>query len=88
MYVSNKGWEFYIWFALWTSEPAWHIGESSILFYQVINRVKMAEGQKIPFSKIINVIVKTPKEKIDIEIEEDASIKDVSPFYPVLYFCC
>lgn len=60
----------------------------SILFYQVINRVKMAEGQKIPSSKIINVIVKTPKEKIDIEIEEDASIKDVSPFYPVLYFCC
>lgn len=58
----------------------------SVLSSQVINRVKMAEGQEIPNSKI-NVIVKTPKEKIDIEIEEDASIKDVSPFYAVLYFC-
>lgn len=44
----------------------------------------MAEGQKNPLK--INIIVKTPKEKVDIQIEEDASIKDVSPFYPVLYF--
>lgn len=86
MKVSNKGWEFYIWFVLWTSEPAWHIGESSILFYQVINQETMAEGQKNPLK--INIIVKTPKEKVDIQIEEDASIKDVSPFYPVLYFQC
>lgn len=46
----------------------------------------MAEGQEK--SNKINVIVKTPKEKVDIEIEEDASIKDVSSFYPVLYFQC
>lgn len=46
----------------------------------------MAEGQKNPLK--INIIVKTPKEKVDIQIEEDASIKDVSPFYPVLYFQC
>lgn len=43
----------------------------------------MAEGRDK-----INVIVKTPKEKVTIEIEEDASIKDVSSFYPVLYFQC
>lgn len=45
----------------------------------------MAEGQQ---NNKITVIVKTPKEKVDIEIEEDASIKDVSSFYPVLYFQC
>lgn len=45
----------------------------------------MAEGREI---KKIVVIVKTPKEKLDIQIEEDASIKDVSSFYPVLYFQC
>lgn len=37
---------------------------------------KMAEGQDT--SKKINLTVKTPKEKQTIEVEENASIKDVS----------
>lgn len=43
----------------------------------------MAEGQDT--RKKITVNVKTPKEKQSIEIEEDASIKDVSflILYPV-----
>jgi hypothetical protein len=36
---------------------------------------KMAEGQES--SKKINLTVKTPKEKQTIEVEENASIKDV-----------
>lgn len=36
----------------------------------------MAEGQETPNK--INITVKTPKEKVTIEVEEDASIKDVS----------
>ena len=35
----------------------------------------MAEGQEA--SKKINLTVKTPKEKQTIEVEENASIKDV-----------
>lgn len=43
----------------------------------VIQLSKMAEGQE-ESSKKITVTVKTPKEKQLVEIEEDASIKDVS----------
>lgn len=43
----------------------------------------MAEGQDT--RKKITVNVKTPKEKQTVEIEEDASIKDVR--FSILYLC-
>lgn len=43
----------------------------------------MAEGQEKPNK--INITVKTPKEKVTIEVEEDASIKDVSKINILLY---
>jgi hypothetical protein len=53
----------------------------------------MAEGQDT--SKKINLTVKTPKEKQTIEVEENASIKDVCMdvcmfslvFYIYIVFC-
>jgi hypothetical protein len=53
----------------------------------------MAEGQDT--SKKINLTVKTPKEKQTIEVEENASIKDVCTndcmfslvFYIAIVFC-
>lgn len=38
----------------------------------------MAEGQEESQKKLITILVKTPKEKQSIEIEEDASVTDVS----------
>lgn len=43
----------------------------------------MAEGQDSSQKKIITITIKTPKEKQSVEIEEDASIKDVST--PAIY---
>lgn len=38
----------------------------------------MAEAQQESEKKLITIVVKTPKEKQNIEIEEDASVTDVS----------
>lgn len=45
---------------------------------------KMAEGQEEP--KKITITVKTPKEKQQVEIEEDADIKKVSTASETLAF--
>jgi hypothetical protein len=53
----------------------------------------MAEGQET--SKKLNLTVKTPKEKQTVEVEENASIKDVCitscmcdiMFYVYIIFC-
>lgn len=42
------------------------------------NSIAMAEGQEESQKKLITILVKTPKEKQSIEIEEDASVTDVS----------
>jgi hypothetical protein len=55
------------------------IGFISTPIQRVIQLAKMAEGQDS--QKKISVTVKTTKEKQNIEIEEDASVKDVSYCY-------
>jgi len=44
----------------------------------------MAEGQDESTSKKMNITVKTPKEKHNIEIGDDASVKEVSIFIKII----